>query len=247
MVVTVSRLEAGDCTAVSYDSHAWWGSRERPMSDVTSLIPCAQPQAPGPALSCSVVSSQVLSNTYPTHRATRAMGGVAWSGVVWSGHTRGCSPGRFLLGSTGGLYVPACWDSRTNEQILTVPCFASVVPICLSLVMVQHTHTHTRRLSSGPKAHCHRDSHLVTLSPLSSAATLPKPRLTDGALGRPSVRCLGMLQLKRPAATQMHEHKLELAAPQPPARSIEVHRARRVDLTRTCLVVDCNTACRRLS
>lgn len=49
MVVTVTRLEPGHCTAVSYDSHAWWGSCERPMSDVTSLVRCAQPQAPWPS------------------------------------------------------------------------------------------------------------------------------------------------------------------------------------------------------
>lgn len=76
MVVTETRLEPGHCTAASYDSHAWWGSWKRPMSDVTSLVPCAQPQGPpGPALSCRVVSSQVLSKHIPNPPCYTGHGG----------------------------------------------------------------------------------------------------------------------------------------------------------------------------
>lgn len=209
MVVAARRLEAGHCTAVSYDSHAWWGSRERPMSDVTSLVPCAQPQAPRPSpvmpVSCPLKSSQ-------THTQPTVLHGPwgAWHGPAWSGQA---IPADALLGVS-------CWVrpvdytsqaagilERMNEHLLyrvLHPLFPSA---CHLRWCSTRTLTHTHRLSSGQKAHYHRDSHLAKyLVTLSSAATLPKPRLTDGALGRPSVRCLGKLQLKRPAATQMHEH-----------------------------------------
>lgn len=143
MVVAARRLEAGHCTAVSYDSHAWWGSRERPMSDVTSLVPCAQPQAPRPSpvmpVSCPLKSSQ-------THTQPTVLHGPwgAWHGPAWSGQA---IPADALLGVS-------CWVrpvdytsqaagilERMNEHLLCR--VASIVPICLSLAMVQHTHTHT--------------------------------------------------------------------------------------------------------
>lgn len=143
MVVTVTRLEPGHCTAVSYDSHAWWGSCERPMSDVTSLVRCAQPQGtPGPALSCPCrVLSSPSQNTYPTHRATRAMGGVAWSGVVWSGHTRGCSPGRFLQDSTCNTSQAAGILERMNKHRLW-HMLHPLFPSDCQLRWLQHIHKH---------------------------------------------------------------------------------------------------------
>lgn len=207
MVVTVTRLEPGHCTAVSYDSHAWWGSCERPMSDVTSLVRCAQPQAPlAQPCHARVVSSRVPLKTHTQPTVLHGPWG-AWHGPAWSGQA---IPADALLGvsfldSTCNTSQAAGILERMNKRRLR-HMLHPLFPSDCQLRWLQHTHIHAHRLSSGQKAHCHRDGHLVTLSPCQSAATLPRPRLTDGALGRPSVRCLGKLQLKRPAATQMHEH-----------------------------------------
>lgn len=151
MVVTVKRLEPGHCTSASYDSHAWWGSRGGPMSDVTSLLPCAQrtgpPAQPCRAVSCPLRPSQTHTH-YPTHRATRAMGGVAWSGVVWSGHTRGCSPGRFLLNATCNTSQAAGILESINDHRLLHPLFPSTA--ChLNGAAVTHTHTPAQLRAKG--------------------------------------------------------------------------------------------------
>lgn len=99
MVVTVTRLEPGHCTAVSYDSHAWWGSCERPMSDVTSLVRCAQPQAPlAQPCHARVVSCRVPLKTHTQPTVLHGPWG-AWHGPAWSGQA---IPADALLGVS-------CW------------------------------------------------------------------------------------------------------------------------------------------
>lgn len=119
------------------------------------------PAQPCHAVSCPLKSSQ-------THTQPTVLHGPwgAWHGPAWSGQA---IPADALLGVSCWVrrvvYTsqPAGILERMNKPLLyrvLHPLFPSA---CLSLVMVQHTHT--RRLSSGQKAHCHRDSHLVTLSP----------------------------------------------------------------------------------
>lgn len=113
------------------------------MSDVTSLLPCAQRTGPrpSPVVPCRVLSGppKHIHITQPTV-LHGPWGGVAWSGVVWSGHTRGCSPGRLLLDATCSTSQAAGILESINDRRLLHPLFPST---CLSFVMVQHTHTRT--------------------------------------------------------------------------------------------------------